>query len=122
MFEDCSNGIHGTTGMVKLPATTLANYCYSNMFARCTSLRALPALPATTITTGAYEYMFDGCSNLKVNTSSSSGYTTQFRIPSSGTTSANANLVALNMFRNTGGTYTGTPKMNQTYYTQAVIS
>ncbi|MBQ6029125.1 MAG: hypothetical protein IJL24_06325, partial [Treponema sp.] len=32
-----------------LPATTLANSCYSGMFSGCTSLTAAPSLPATTL-------------------------------------------------------------------------
>ncbi|MBP5710321.1 MAG: hypothetical protein J6W84_05025, partial [Bacteroidales bacterium] len=36
------------TQMLYLPATTLTNYCYSNMFGGCTELTIAPALPATT--------------------------------------------------------------------------
>ena len=41
-----------------LPATTLAYYCYGNMFAGCTSLTAAPALPATTLAEWCYSNMF----------------------------------------------------------------
>ncbi len=41
-----------------LPATTLAESCYSSMFAQCKSLTAAPALPATTLATSCYEGMF----------------------------------------------------------------
>lgn len=47
-----------------LPATTLANYCYRNMFYGCTGLTHAPELPATTLATGCYEYMFYGCTSL----------------------------------------------------------
>ena len=47
-----------------LPATTLASYCYNNMFDRCTSLTTAPVLPATTLADYCYQYMFDGCSSL----------------------------------------------------------
>ena len=44
-----------------LPATTLAQSCYSNMFKDCTSLTTAPVLPATTLATGCYNDMFKGC-------------------------------------------------------------
>ena len=47
-----------------LPATTLANYCYSHMFLGCTSLTTAPELPATTLADQCYNYMFNGCSKL----------------------------------------------------------
>ena len=47
-----------------LPATTLANYCYSYMFANCTKLTKAPKLPATTLKSNCYEYMFNGCTSL----------------------------------------------------------
>ena len=47
-----------------LPATTLAEYCYSNMFNGCTSLTTAPALPAITLANNCYERMFSGCTSL----------------------------------------------------------
>ena len=47
-----------------LPATTLASYCYSNMFRDCTSLTTAPKLPATTLTNNCYQTMFSGCTSL----------------------------------------------------------
>ena len=47
-----------------LPATTLADSCYSWMFYGCASLTAAPSLPATTLTKACYEHMFDGCASL----------------------------------------------------------
>ena len=44
-----------------LPATTLANSCYSGMFYGCTGLTAAPELPATTLADYCYSYMFYGC-------------------------------------------------------------
>ena len=44
-----------------LPATTLADYCYSTMFANCTSLTQAPALPATTLADYCYSTMFYNC-------------------------------------------------------------
>ena len=60
MFKNC-------TGMVIAPillAVTLADSCYSNMFYGCTSLVEAPELSAATLTNNCYEYMFYGCSSL----------------------------------------------------------
>lgn len=48
----------------ELPATTLSNYCYGNMFEGCSSLVTAPALPATNLARSCYEYMFNECSSL----------------------------------------------------------
>ena len=48
----------------ELPATTLANNCYSQMFAVCYSLRKAPDLPAKTLTSGCYNEMFINCITL----------------------------------------------------------
>ena len=47
-----------------LPATTLAEYCYEQMFYGCASLTAAPELKATTLATWCYEQMFYGCASL----------------------------------------------------------
>ena len=47
-----------------LPATTLANFCYSSMFEGCTGLSEAPELPATTLKDDCYKYMFFGCTGL----------------------------------------------------------
>ena len=53
-----------------LPATTLANACYANMFNGCTSLTTAPKLPATTLASNCYNWMFANtnvlpdCSNI----------------------------------------------------------
>ena len=52
---------------LSLPATTLADYCYSNMFNSCTSLEtAPPVLPATALTNQCYIQMFSGCTSLTI--------------------------------------------------------
>ena len=59
--------------------------------------------------------MFYGCTSLKLSTTQSDEYTQEYRIPSfgDGVTATNA---FVDMFTNTGGTFTGTPKINTTYY------
>ena len=58
MFYYCSS----LENSPELPATTLADYCYSYMFSRCSKLVNAPALPATTLAVGCYKQMFYGCS------------------------------------------------------------
>lgn len=48
-----------------LPATTLTDKCYCQMFSGCTSLTTAPKkLPAETLTTECYNAMFKGCTTL----------------------------------------------------------
>lgn len=60
LFDNCAY----ITNVSKdfLPATTLANYCYSYMFNGVTQLTQPPDLPATTLAQGCYHTMFSGCS------------------------------------------------------------
>ena len=60
MFNWCTS----LTTAPELPATTLATYCYSQMFRNCTSLTTAPELPATTLTERCYHHMFNGCTSL----------------------------------------------------------
>lgn len=52
------------TKRLMLPATTLANGCYSSMFYSCTGLTSAPDLPATTLDDYCYSHMFEKCENL----------------------------------------------------------
>ena len=47
-----------------LPATTLAPYCYSNMFRDCRNLIKAPKLPAIILAERCYEFMFNICPSL----------------------------------------------------------
>ena len=49
-----------------LEQTTLANYCYTNMFHGCTGLTSAPELPATTLAAYCYNSMFYGCTKLSL--------------------------------------------------------
>ena len=68
LFKDCTSLAKAPV----LPATTLAQSCYSNMFRGCTSLTKAPALPATEFikpdasieASNCYESMFWGCTSL----------------------------------------------------------
>lgn len=60
MFNSCTNLVTAP----QLPATTLANYCYGWMFENCTSLATAPQLSATTLANYCYAGMFNGCTSL----------------------------------------------------------
>lgn len=103
-----------------LPATSLDLYCYKQMFYGCTSLTTIPALPATTIHREAYYNMFYGCTSLKFSETQTAECPNAFRIPTTGTGTAYTDALK-NMFTGTSGTFTGTPTVNTTYYTNAEI-
>ncbi len=62
LFYDCSNIVNVSSNF--LPATTLANSCYSSMFNGCTSLTTAPVLPATALAQNCYNSMFQNCTSL----------------------------------------------------------
>ncbi len=111
MFYGCTS----LTTAPALPATTLDGYCYSEMFYDCTSLTAVPALPATTLAYGCYWDMFNGCTGIKLSKTRTGSYTTPYRIPASGSGTAD-DLALEDMFAGTGGMFTGTPDVDTTYY------
>ena len=105
---------------------TMANYCYFYMFSDCTSLTQAPDLPATTLADYCYYAMFWNCLKIKLSSTQTGEYTQEYRIPSSGTGTTGTDSYALkDMFRYTGGTFTGTPYINTTYYlsnTNTIVS
>ena len=111
MFQGCT----ALTQAPSLPATTLANTCYFNMFQGCTALTQAPSLPATTLANSCYEAMFQGCASLKLSSTKTDEYTQEYRISSSGNDTSATNAL-IDMFTFTGGTFTGTPEINTTYY------
>lgn len=60
MFSECTS----LTTAPQLLATTLKDGCYQNMFCICTSLTSAPQLPATTLADNCYNCMFYGCTSL----------------------------------------------------------
>ena len=63
-YANMFTGCRSLTTAPELPATTLARNCYGGMFAYCTSLTTAPELPATTLAYDCYKGMFNGCSKL----------------------------------------------------------
>ena len=111
MFSDCTS----LTRAPELPATILANSCYYRMFEDCTSLTQVSELPATTLANLCYYKMFYGCTSLKLSETKTEEYTQEYRIPLSGDGTGESAALA-EMFISTGGTFTGTPEINTTYY------
>ena len=64
MFGGCTS----LTATPELPAKKLAYYCYNGMFSGCTSLTSAPELPATTLAEGCYSSMFADCTKLSTVT------------------------------------------------------
>lgn len=116
MFSGCTS----LTGISSLPATVLGMGCYEGMFSGCTSLETIPTLPATTLTKNCYAKMFLNCTKIKVSTTQTGEYSTQYRIPPTGT-GETASLALNNMFYGTGGTFKSTPSINTTYYTSNTV-
>ena len=114
MFRDCTS----LTTAPALPVTTLADSCYDSMFYNCTSLTTAPALPATTLASSCYNNMFSGCTRLQVYSSSGTGHTKAWRIPTSG--SASSYTSQFRMFYRCPGSYETTDdvSLNSIFYTQ----
>lgn len=110
MFRGCTS----LTTPPALPATSLGGYCYSNMFAS-SGVNTLAKMPALTYSNHECSGMYYG-TNIKISQSKTGVYQYAFRIPNSGTGSAVEGSFD-SMFSNTSGTFTGTPTINTTYYT-----
>lgn len=61
LFYKCTQ----LTSAPDLPATKLADRCYSNMFYGCTNLKTVPTLLAMKMFSGVYRSMFQGCTSLE---------------------------------------------------------
>lgn len=125
MRDGCySHLFNGCTSLVtapELPATTLVDNCYHYMFCGCTSLVTLPELPATTLADNCYYAMFYNCTSIMLSKTQTDVYTNMYRIPIRGTGTTASNSLSY-MFGNTGGTFTGTPEINTTYYTANAVA
>lgn len=112
MFRACPSLVY----CPELPATTLHVGCYGNMFLDCPNLLHAPDLPATTMTMTCYRTMLQGCSSIRISTTQDATYTKPWRLPTVGSMVEVAQEWNSNMLTNTGGTFTGDPEINTTYY------
>ena len=116
MFQNCT----ALREPPALKATSLAQRCYQNMFYGCSNLTKLPELSALTLFDYCYSSMFQSCSSIKLSMTQTGEYQNEYRIPSVGTGTDASNTMT-NMFASTGGTYTGAPTINTTFYTSNTI-
>lgn len=99
-----------------LPSTILGNFCCAAMFVNCVNLETLPKLFEKNIPDGAYMQMFEGCSKIMLSETQSDDYPTSYRIPFVKDIEDVGHDALNGMFANTGGTFSGTPEPNKTYY------
>lgn len=101
-----------------LPALDLSNaaLCYNGTFKNCTHLNAITLLPATTIALSCYADMFNGCSLIKMSETETGEYVNPYIF------GGNFGQSAIDMFANTGGTFTGTPTYKTYYTSNRIIS
>ena len=108
MFEGCSN-------LEKPPifkAKDLYDLAYYEMFWNCTKLNAISAMPETSAERDrCYGSMYKGCVKIKISETQTDEYINAWKMPQM------INNRAENMFAGTGGTFTGTPRSNNIYYT-----
>ena len=116
-YSNMLRGCNSLTTTPELPATTLATGCYTSMFYGCINLTTVPILPATTLANYCYINMFINCIKIKLSITKTGNYQTEYRVPIVGT-GIDASEALKGMFFNTGGTFTGTPTINTTYYTE----
>ena len=60
--------------------------------------------------------MFSGCTNIRLSTIKTGSYQKVYRIPETGTCSIAATDATIDMFYDTGGTFTGSPSRETIYY------
>lgn len=131
LFSQCYYSMfYGCSKLVTPPeikATSAQPYganqseCCRSMFQSCTSLTFLPKLSITSVTSNCFTNMFYFCSKIKLSTTQTGDYQTEYRIPTSGSGTDIASNGLANMFGGTGGTFTGTPTINTTYYTSNTV-
>ena len=114
MFAGCSS----ITTLPIISSSAVGNYCYRRMFYNCKALTTLPSLKATQMANYCYREMFYGCSRIKISSTldTANHYIIPYRIPPSGTADSSHTSPTYAMFTSTGGTFTGTPSLNTTYY------
>lgn len=116
MFQDCLSLITPS----KIQATTLANLCCSSMYRNCVNLDKIPELRSTVMKQYCYDSMFRDCPKIKISATQVDDYQNEYRIPSVGEGTDYSGALG-DMFTLTGGTFTGSPTINTTYYTSNTV-
>ena len=124
MFHRChrlQNAPHLDLGTGELQSGTC-----TAMFKGCTNLETIPEILATGVA-GAYisssfEEMFSGCSKIKISETQTGEYVNAYNVPALRTTQGTTPITTVvDMFANTGGTFTGSPAAGGVYYTSNTI-
>jgi hypothetical protein len=113
MFAKCTSLVKAP----ELPFTILGSTCCEAMFYNCTNLEQLPKLHSARLPWAGYQMMFYGCKKIKLSKTQTDEYKTEYRIPTTDTGTEGNGTPLNQMFENTGGTFTGTPSINTTYFT-----
>lgn len=125
LVDSCYEGMFAYSGIIKtpkLPATTIVPGCYGDwvgiggMFQGCLHLQSITTLPALEIgTTYAYYGMFK-LSNVKASATQTTECKYAYRVPTSGTGSADSKSLT-DMFTDASDTTKNfTPSVNTTFY------
>ena len=64
LFAGADKLVNNTERLLVLPATTLMEGCYDNMFSGCKGIEKAPELPAPKLEKGCYQEMFYDCAKL----------------------------------------------------------
>lgn len=119
MFQNCTALVNAPKILTATIAGGTQPYesMMSNMFDGCSSLESLPL--NRMIGTGSWTFreMFKGCSKIKMSLTQEGDYQNAYNflfMPASSS--------ALDMFANTGGTFTGTPTQQTLYTSNTIIS
>ena len=64
LFAGAENLVNNADRQLVLPATTLTEGCYDNMFSGCKGIEKAPELPAPKLEKGCYQEMFFDCAKL----------------------------------------------------------
>ena len=64
LFSEGENLVNNDERLLVLPATTLTEGCYDNMFSGCKGIEKAPELPAPKLEKGCYQEMFFDCAKL----------------------------------------------------------
>ena len=64
LFAGADKLVNNADRLLVLPATTLTEGCYQDMFSGCKGIEKAPELPAPTLVKDCYQEMFAGCAKL----------------------------------------------------------
>ena len=114
MFRSCTSLVYS---IKNLNTITTQPSCCRGMFYGCSNMITIPRVDSgVDLASYSCREMFRGCSKIKISTTQDSEYINEYKIP----TLSNANATN-NMFYSTGGSFTGAPTANTTYYTSNTV-